>query len=233
MKNRFVDRPSEMKAMKDCLLPRAGESEGRNIYVLHGMGGVGKTQLAINFAQRHQKSFSSVFWLRSNTRTELHKSFFECRRRIPDSQIPEACRRSGGGGSSGGSQKNEEEEEAVVQEVLGWLRRTDNREWLIIFDNIDLDYKNEDHVNQGAFNVLDYMAGDHGSFIITTRLQQMREYGTGGKIDVVDRQMSRQIFERWYDASLGKSADQIPKAAHLTWTQTKPPKAIFCLEKEY
>lgn len=182
--------------MEQCLLSEDHGHDNRRLYILHGMGGIGKTQLAINFAIRHQRHFSSIFWLRGNDKAELYESFTECARRIPEGQIPEQSRR--------GHAKSEEEKEQVVQDVLGWLRQGDNRSWLVIFDNVDLDPALKDDVQRGSFDVRKYMPGNHGSIIITTRLEGMKEYGKGITLKVVDLPMSRLIFDKWYEQSLGK-----------------------------
>jgi len=43
--------------------------------VLSGMGSIGKTQLAIAYARRCQKSYTSVFWLNATSELTLEASF--------------------------------------------------------------------------------------------------------------------------------------------------------------
>ena len=46
MVNKFVDRPSDIAELEQTLLPR--RQYGRQkVFVLYGLGGIGKTQLAV------------------------------------------------------------------------------------------------------------------------------------------------------------------------------------------
>jgi hypothetical protein len=35
----------------------------RRAVILHGLGGIGKTQLSIAYAKRHKDNYSVIFWL--------------------------------------------------------------------------------------------------------------------------------------------------------------------------
>jgi len=48
----FVDRNAEMEQMERSLLSSTSP-HGRKIHVLHGLGGIGKTKLAIAYARKH------------------------------------------------------------------------------------------------------------------------------------------------------------------------------------
>ncbi|KAH7131160.1 pfs protein [Dactylonectria macrodidyma] len=89
----FVDRPSDTADLERYLLPRRSDSrQTRKVFVLHGLGGVGKTQLAIDFARRHQATFSSVFWLDGRSDARLRGSIASCINRIRKGQIPSTGR---------------------------------------------------------------------------------------------------------------------------------------------
>lgn len=65
---RFVPRPEYMEALRQYLLPDLPPR--RKTAILHGLGGIGKTQLAIKFARDHQQEFSSVFFLVERTQRD-------------------------------------------------------------------------------------------------------------------------------------------------------------------
>lgn len=52
-----------------------GSSSGREIFALCGMGGVGKTQLAVEFAFGHLECVNAIFWLHVDDTTKLAKDF--------------------------------------------------------------------------------------------------------------------------------------------------------------
>lgn len=66
--SQFVDRPAEMAAVEQLLLDASPATSPatrrrRKVVVVHGLGGIGKTELAVEFARKHQGRFSAVFWL--------------------------------------------------------------------------------------------------------------------------------------------------------------------------
>jgi ATP/maltotriose-dependent transcriptional regulator MalT len=61
----FVGRSEELDAIHQEL-----QHDGtRKTAVVHGLGGMGKTQLALAYAQRHRDEYSAVFWV--NTRADV------------------------------------------------------------------------------------------------------------------------------------------------------------------
>ncbi|KAN0078822.1 hypothetical protein V8E54_005335 [Elaphomyces granulatus] len=45
-----------------------------NIVVLHGLGGIGKTQLTVAYAKRHKDNYSAIFWLNIKDEDSLSKA---------------------------------------------------------------------------------------------------------------------------------------------------------------
>lgn len=128
----FVERPSEMAELERALLPQR-QNTRQKIFVLYGLGGIGKTQLAVEFTRRHHRKPSPVFWLDGSSEVSLKLSIARCASRIPAGQISDASRTY-----SMSSAGNIDE---VVREVMGWLAQPDNTEWLVVFDNVDRDYR--------------------------------------------------------------------------------------------
>lgn len=195
--NHFVDRLSDTAELEQCLLPRRlrfRHDHRRKIFVLHGLGGIGKTQLAANFARRHQATFSSVFWLDGRSEDRLRQSLASYANRIPHGQIPDRSWKS--------VPSSEGDLNMVVADVLDWLAQPDNADWLLIFDNVDQDH--EQGGTTGAFDVRRYLPGDHGSALITTRLSRLAQLGNAKQLKKVDEDLSKAIFEQWYGGELGK-----------------------------
>ncbi|RKK66720.1 hypothetical protein BFJ69_g15140, partial [Fusarium oxysporum] len=135
--NNFVARPSDTADLEKCLLPsRLRARQTRRLFVLHGLGGVGKTQLAIDFARCHQDTFSSVFWLDGRSEDRLKRSIAGCTAKIPEGQVPGASRRWA-------EAHSQDELDAAVASVVEWLARPDNGDWLLIFDNVDQDWNKQ------------------------------------------------------------------------------------------
>jgi len=194
----FVDRPREMAKVEEVLLPRQKQSNRQSIYVLRGLGGIGKTQLAVEFARRHHRQFSAVFWLDGRSEDSLRRSIASCASRIPEGQISEASRTYAADGST--------DVNTVVGDVMGWLARPDNTTWLLIFDNVDREYSAQGG-DPDAYDVRQYLSGaDWGSVLITTRLARLQQLGDSHHLGKVDEEQARAILQNWYKKEHGKVA---------------------------
>ncbi|KAH6881069.1 hypothetical protein B0T10DRAFT_551364 [Thelonectria olida] len=199
----FIDRPSDTAELERCILPRRSHTQQiqlRKIFVLYGLGGVGKTQLAIHFARRHQATFSSVFWLDGRSEDRLKRSIAGCIDRIPEGQIPTASRKQA-------EAHSEDDLNAAVTNVMEWLARSDNGDWLLIFDNVDHDH--EQGGATGAYDLRQYLPGDHGSVLVTTRLSRLAQLGESRQLAKADPVLGRAILEKWYGGELGSDCDQL------------------------
>jgi hypothetical protein len=189
----FVDRSSDMSLLDQHLLPQgphSQENHDRRVFVLHGLGGIGKTQLAANFARRHKATYSSIFWLDGKSEDRLKQSLAGCAKRMPNRQIP--------------SRGDKDDLDIMVADVLEWLARSDNTGWLLIFDNVDQDY--EQGGATGKYDIRQYLPGDHGTILITTRLSRLAQLGASRRLLKVDLDVAKAIFEKWYGKELGNSS---------------------------
>ncbi|KAJ9149952.1 Patatin family protein [Pleurostoma richardsiae] len=131
----FIERLCDTAELERSLLPHHRSHQKRRIFVLYGLGGIGKTQLAVNFARRHQTTFSSVFWLDGRTEDKLRHSLAGCASGIPEGQIPSRSRKP--------NVASKDDLDTVISDVLAWLARPDNVSWRLIFDNVDQDYQQD------------------------------------------------------------------------------------------
>jgi hypothetical protein len=185
-----------MAELRRVLMPRPGHEQRQKIHVLRGLGGMGKTQLAVEFARRHHRRFSSVFWLDGRSEDILKRSIASCASRIPHDQIPETSRTYVGDSGA--------DVDAVVKDVMAWLARPDNTAWLLIFDNVDREYKMRGG-DPDAYDVQCYLSSaDHGSVLVTTRLARLEQLGESQQLGKVSKEQGQAIFESWYKRKHGK-----------------------------
>lgn len=191
----FVERPAEMAKLERVLLPEQ-QSSRQKILVLYGLGGIGKTQLAVEFARQHHRKFSAVFWLDGRSADSVIQSIASSASRIPAGQISELSRTY--------SADINGDVKAVVREVMSWLAQPDNTDWLLIFDNVDREYGR--HISDpDAYDVRHYLSGaDHGSVLITTRLAKLEQLGDSQPLNKVGHDQAEAILRSRYQRPYGK-----------------------------
>jgi hypothetical protein len=142
--------------------------------VLHGLGGIGKTQLAVHFAKQYKSDFSSIFWLNGKSRETLLRSLAGFLPKLPTSDNTDTRKTR-----VIVDLKTEEEIKKAAKQVLEWLDVPSNTKWLLIFDNVD-NFSTAENTDGGAYDVRKlFPSADHGSIIITSRAHHdlVREVG--------------------------------------------------------
>lgn len=112
----FLGRDSEMKDLYDRFQADSGVATTQSI-AIHGLGGVGKTQLAVEYAWKHLSDYDAVLWVNANSPDALDASLAALASLLllPASQ--------------------DREQAVQVRAVLGWL--VGQKRWLLIVDNAD------------------------------------------------------------------------------------------------
>lgn len=180
----FVDRDTDMRQIEQSLLV-SNTQDRRRIHVLHGLGGIGKTQLAIAYARKYQKRYSAILWLNGNSRDTLVQSLATFARYIEIDGAQKSIIDTVEHGQDLSEQANA---------VLRWLALEGNHQWLLVFDNVDRDYQAKVK-DQQAYDLESFFpASDHGSVLITTRLPHLGDFGSATKVTSVDQEQGRQIL---------------------------------------
>ncbi|KAF2730287.1 HET-domain-containing protein, partial [Polyplosphaeria fusca] len=158
----FVAREQELSKMHELLY---GHSN-RAAVVLHGLGGIGKTQLAIEYVRRHKEKHTAIFWLNANNENSLQLSFRGIAQQVlrshPSTRVLSSVDLDG-------------ELDRVADAVKVWLDLQGNARWLLIYDNYDNPRisNNSDHL---TVDIRQYLPeSDQGSIIITTRSASVAE----------------------------------------------------------
>ena len=74
----FVGRKEELIKMKEAFQDHGSQQK----VVLLGLGGTGKTQLAITFLKKHRDIYPAIFWLNGKNEDTLKRSFADMAKRL-------------------------------------------------------------------------------------------------------------------------------------------------------
>jgi len=155
----FVAREDELRDIHEAL---SGDGS-RHTVVLHGLGGIGKTQLAVAYAKRHKDNYSAIFWLNIKDEDSLKQSFAKVAKQILR-EHPLASR------LSSVDMKNLDE---VIDAVKTWQGLPYNTRWLMIYDNYD-NPKLASNKDIAALDITKYLPEAYqGSVLVTTRSSEV------------------------------------------------------------
>ena len=157
----FVARETELEEIHAAL---TGDGRRRTV-ILHGLGGIGKTQLAIAYARRHKDSYSAIFWLDIRDETSVKQSFGAIARRVlryyPSARYLSDVDLAGN-------------LDDIAEAMMAWLGRSDNTRWLAIYDNYD-NPRVPGNNDPAAVDVRKFLpVAYQGSVIVTTRSSQIK-----------------------------------------------------------
>src|SRR5271157_582638 len=106
----FTGREDVLKELKKTL-------DDRGIAALTGLGGMGKTQTAAQYAHHHRKDYESVLWVRAESQETLFADLAQLAGRL---ELPE---------------REAKEQSVVVDAVKRWL--DEHEGWLLVLDNVE------------------------------------------------------------------------------------------------
>ncbi len=149
---------------------------------LYGLGGIGKTQLAMEYAWQQSASYELVWWLRAEAPSSLIADYIALATEL---QLPE---------------RNESEQELVVQAMRKWLDK--HQGWLLIFDNAKDAKSIRDYLPEST----------GGHVLITSRNQDWRAFSKPLSIEVWNRNEAIAFLQKRTGLSDENVADKLAEA---------------------
>ncbi len=107
----FIGREELLKQMHTSLL------EGKTMLALAGLAGIGKTQIAVEYAYRYQEDYQYILWATADSQNALS---LDCMHMAKILKLPEI---------------HEQELKNLIDAVKRWLHN--HRDWLLILDNVE------------------------------------------------------------------------------------------------
>lgn len=147
---------------------------------LHGMGGIGKSQIAVEYVYRHAEEYDLIWWIPSENQSEIQASLVKLAKRLDlpveqsvDTAVPAALEALGSG--------------------------EPYRRWLLVFDNAD---RPED---VRKF----WPRRGEGHILVTSRNPQWSEVSQAVEVDVFQRSESRELLQRRNKDLAAEDADRL------------------------
>ncbi len=113
----FTDREEILELLHDNYTENRSALFPRRAQAVSGLGGIGKTQVAIEYAYRYHHEYEFILWVRAATHETLTADFLKLATLL---QLPD---------------NNEQNQSVVVESVKLWLLT--HTRWLLILDDID------------------------------------------------------------------------------------------------
>jgi hypothetical protein len=175
----FVQRDTEMAQLEEFFgADIDADLKRRKVFVVHGLGGIGKTQLCVEYVRRHKGDFTAVFWVEGSSKDAVRQSLADAAARVarkglsPTRSLPQDVHDADG-----------------AIEVL--------QQWLLVLDNVDREWQEASgRADPQAYDFRDYLPPvDHGNVLITTRLSRLRLPKASLRLGEVDNDVGREMLE--------------------------------------
>ncbi|KAF3208107.1 hypothetical protein TWF106_011540 [Orbilia oligospora] len=190
----FVGRKEKLTEIHEYFT-RTQFSNAPRIFALVGTGGMGKTQIAIEYAYRHHGSYyTAVLWVSAANEETIRTSFIDIMEHIIEEQAritwPESTpdyemisRKLGIAGLVNSRGEIIVDSEIIINDIqkalFHWLQLSKNSKWLLIIDNAD-DLEN--------FDIQKYIP-NHGSgdIFVTSRRPEFSHVAEQANLEQLDK----------------------------------------------
>ncbi|MFE6867201.1 NB-ARC domain-containing protein [Kitasatospora sp. NPDC057692] len=162
----LVGRAEALEAVGDALA--GGGGLVTQATTLHGLGGVGKTALALHYAYAHLPEYDLVWWITAESPEQIAEAFADLAVHLNrDRALAESPNRQ-------------------VEWALAWLRA--HERWLLVFDNV------EDPVHLTPF--LGRLLGRGHQLVTSRRADGWHEGIDPIRVDVLDAPLAARLLHR-------------------------------------
>lgn len=197
----FTGRKGALAQLHSCVSSSHGTNDSSSIVVIHGKGGVGKTQLAREYAYRYESSFDSVWWIDAQSLQSTHAGFFHMAQRLADyyagnpelwapsiADISRSLRFENPKDGWGENQMDMITPTLVIEAVKDWLCCNGNDHWLLVLDNAN---------DPKSFKIADFLPETRaGSIIMTSRCKEVSRFGQDILLDVMGESESLSLLSK-------------------------------------
>lgn len=173
----FTGRSSVLEQLHAAFLAR---KVGVFVQALTGLGGIGKTQIALEYVYRYAQTYQAIFWVAADSQGDLLADFVSIAQFL---HLPE---------------QHEPKQSLIVEAIKQWFHQHEG--WLLVFDNV------EEVTHVQAFRP----TAGKGHILITTRARTTGTLATPYEIEPMDTQEGIQfLLQRVHPLSQDLPLDQV------------------------
>lgn len=81
LNERVIGREEELRKLREALDPQEG-NPGSRFFALYGMGGVGKTAIALQYANNARNLYDAIFWISADNIIKMTQDFLDIAQKL-------------------------------------------------------------------------------------------------------------------------------------------------------
>ncbi|BAH44559.1 hypothetical protein BBR47_35820 [Brevibacillus brevis NBRC 100599] len=159
----FIGREVELKKIRDYFIE---PDIGHKSFIVSGLGGMGKTQIAVEYSYRNIDNYRVVWWIHAENQNSI---LADIESLLIELKIPI---------------KDEKNDSIVLKQLKRWMEQNNN--WLLVFDNAN----SEEEIDNYLPNLF------NGHVLITSRDSNWPGYNYPLTIDKLNREHSMDFLIR-------------------------------------
>ncbi|KAF8454692.1 hypothetical protein BDZ91DRAFT_786504 [Kalaharituber pfeilii] len=168
---------------------------GHRCAALWGLGGVGKSQIALEYIHQYVKSVRHMFWVHGASLATLSRDYFKISAKVG---LPIA----------------EEKVEETLLRLKDWFESDESSDWMLVVDNAD-DLSEFETNREGIWRYIPQ--GIKGALIVTTRSYAIANRLGCDSIEVprMDRDEAKSLFQQHYKGSITENSTESDSIRNL------------------
>lgn len=117
LNERVIGRDDELRKLREALDPQEGKPQSRT-FALYGMGGVGKTTIALQYVNNARNLYDAIFWISADNIIKMTQDFLDIAQKLD--LVPK--------------DRKSEDAIAAMAKVKAWLSETSKLAHMILLE---------------------------------------------------------------------------------------------------
>ncbi|KAF5621060.1 eukaryotic translation initiation factor 3 [Fusarium tjaetaba] len=208
----FVGREDALRQVESLLIQSSNRGQMK-LLVLYGTGGMGKTQIALEYAHRTRRKYSSIFWIDGARNDTAAESVLSSLRSIKRHYIARGLQENPRFHlvEQALTDMTANDQSSLQQTFRNWLSYDENCSWLVVIDNVD---------DLEEFDFKSWLPSTPcGSLIVTSRRSDLAISWNSLEINELDEQEALLLLNQTgnLDLARGTKEFEINQAFNLLY----------------